>query len=87
MEHRECKFEDRVIKMSEDISKLLTEFRGMNGTLRDTKRRFDLHSEESDTYRQKTTTIWTTLIVLKYVVFVIIGTGMITQFVKWWVTK
>lgn len=83
----ECKFEDKVIEMHGDIKQLVSEFRGMNGALKDTKRRFDLHSEESQQYRTQTTTIWTTLIVLKYVVIAVIGTGMITQAVKWWVTK
>ena len=75
----DCKYESIITEMRTDIKDLLAEFRAMNGSLKDTKHRFDKHSEESDNYRQKTTTIWTTLIVFKYIVMLLLGGGLLTQ--------
>ena len=80
----ECKFEDLVREMHGDIKALVVEFENMNGALKDTKRRFDLHSEESDVYRQKTTTIWTVLMTVKWLAMLLFGSGLIWKAIESW---
>jgi len=57
MEH-ECKQEDVVREMSGDIKSLLSEFRAMNGQLKQTQKDFRVHETESDGFRYKITIMW-----------------------------
>ena len=82
-EVHECKFEERVIEMSGDIKKLLAEFKSMNGQLKDTKRRFDKHDDESDGFRDKVNMLWAVMHSAKWVITLFLGGGALAV----WITK
>jgi len=66
--------------MHGNIQSLLTEFKNMNGSLRDTKRNFEKHEEESKIYRRKVDIVWAVVHSVKWVIIFVFGTGV---FWKW----
>ncbi len=60
----DCRFEEKISDMSGDIKSILTEFKNMNGSLRDTKRDFEKHEKYSTRFRTKVNVLWYGAIVL-----------------------
>ena len=77
MKDHDCKFEDRVMEISDDVKTLLAEFKGMNGSLKDTKQRFDKHEDESVEFRKKVTEIWAGIHFSKWVIGAILASGLV----------
>jgi len=76
MADHDCKFEEKIIEMSGDIKCLLSEFKTMNGSLRDTKQRFDKHDDESMSYRHKIDILWSAVHTFKWATILLFGTGI-----------
>lgn len=53
-----CKFEDKIIEMHGDVKCLLSEFRAMNGNLKETKSEMEEHKKESEIHRYRITILW-----------------------------
>lgn len=85
MEH-DCKFEDRIIEMAADIKGLLSEFKAMNGSLRDTKKGFDEHQKESKLYRHQVSVLWSALHTIKWAIMLVFGSGLVWRVMEY-VTK
>ena len=81
MEH-DCKFENRIIEMSGDIKSLLGEFKAMNGSLRDTKKGYEKHEEESKPYQEKVNVIWATIHTVKWAIMLVFGSGLVWRVVE-----
>ena len=82
-----CKFEERIITMSEDVKVLVSEFKAMNDSLRDTKKGYEKHEDESKEYRNKINIIWSTLHTLKYAVVLIFGSGLLWRLIEFLTRK
>lgn len=76
MEH-DCKFEKIITEMHGDIKVLVSEFKAMNGSLRETKTKIDKHEEDSTPYRHKIDIIWASIHTAKWAILLLFGTGVI----------
>ena len=72
-----CAQEELLREMSGDIKMLLTEFKNMNGSLKDTKQRFDHHEVDSLAYRRKIDIVWAVIHAAKWVIIFFFGTGIL----------
>lgn len=73
--------DDKVNEMHSDVKVLVTEFKNMNGELRDTKQRFDKHEEESVSFRTKVTELWAGVHFSKWVIGLMVGSSMLYHIV------
>lgn len=77
-----CKFEERIITMSEDVKVLVSEFKAMNGSLRETKTVAEKHIEEGKPYREKINVIWSTIHTVKWAILLLFGTGLVWKIME-----
>ena len=82
-EHKNCKFEEKIMEMYGDIKTLLSEFKNMNGKLVSTKEGFDDHNEESKLFRHQVTIMWATLQTIKWAVGLLIASGLLLKLIQW----
>jgi len=80
VEH-DCKFEDKINEMHGDLKVLVSEFRNMNGALRDTKTSYEKHENESKPYRHKIDIIWSALHTIKWATVLLFGTGILWKII------
>lgn len=76
MEH-DCKFENTIMEMHGDIKCLLSEFKSMNGSLRETKFKMEKHEDDSTHYRRKIDIIWSAIHTAKWATLLLFGSGII----------
>lgn len=81
----ECKFENLIIEMAGDVKVLVSEFKNMNGSLRDTRQNFEDHKKDSKLYRSKIDTIWSVLHTVKWTIVLLFGSGVIWKLFELWV--
>ena len=81
MEH-DCKFEKEIIEMSGNLKVLVSEFKAMNGSLRDTRASNKEHIEESKPYREKINVIWSTIHTVKWAIMLVFGSGLVWRVVE-----
>lgn len=81
MEH-ECKFEDKINEMHGDIKVLVSEFKAMNGTLRDTKSGVEEHIKESKHYRTQVDILWSSLHTVKWAVGLLCAGGVLFRIIS-----
>lgn len=77
-----CKFEKEIIEMCGDVKVLVSEFRAMNGSLRETKRGYEKHEDESKEYRNKVNVIWSTIHTVKWAIMLVFGSGLVWRAVE-----
>lgn len=70
-----CHQEVLLREMSGDLKTLVSEFRAMNGALRNTKSDLEKHGEESTLYRRRIDVVWTVVHTLKWIVIFTVGYG------------
>ena len=63
-----CSQINLLMEISGDIKTLVTEFKAMNGSLRDTEERFKEHEKESKIYRYHITIVWFVMQALKWAI-------------------
>jgi len=80
-----CSQSDLLREMHGDIKSLVTEFRSMNGSLRETKSGFTEHKVESKLYRSKVDTIWSALHTVKWAIILLFGSGVVWKVLEVWV--
>jgi len=73
---------DKVNEMHGDIKVLVSEFKNMNGSMRDTKQNFEIHKTESKDYRRKIDVIWSTLHTMKWAIVLLFGSGVIWKLLE-----
>jgi len=56
------------MEMSGDIKTLVAEFKAMNGSLKETKDRFEVHDKDSIGFRKKVTEIWAGIHFSKWII-------------------
>ena len=81
MEH-DCRFETTIMEMHGDLKKLVSEIEQMNGSVVNTKKDVDKHIETSNPYRKKVDMVWAGIQVVKYIIMLLFGTGLLFQFIK-----
>lgn len=86
MEHN-CKFEKEIMEMAGDLKVLVSEFKSMNGSLRNTKLESEKHIEEGKTYRHRVDVIWAIIHFLKWLVALMLGTGLLFRGYEMWCGK
>lgn len=72
-----CKFEDVIREVHGDVKVIASEFKAMNGSLRNIKEDFEKHKEESKTYRWRNDVVWTVIHTVKYIFIGLFGSGLI----------
>ena len=75
----------RINEMHGDIKVLVSEFKNMNGALRDTKARYDKHEEEGKDYRNKINILWSAIHTIKWAVGLLFGTGILFKLYELWI--
>ena len=75
---------DTVRDIHGDVKVLVSEFKAMNGSLRDTKAEIKEHKQESDPYRRKIDVVWSSLHAIKWAIFLLFGTGVFWKAFEWW---
>lgn len=80
-----CKFEEKINEMHGDVKVLVTEFKNMNGALRETKRNYEKHEEESIPYRSKIDIIWSAIHTVKWAIILLFGSGVVWKFFEMWI--
>ena len=73
---------DKVSEIHGDIKVLVSEFKAMNGSLRETKATNKEHIEESKPYREKINIIWSAIHTIKYAIVLVFGSGLIWRIVE-----
>lgn len=81
MEH-DCKFEKEIISMAGDLKVLVSEFKAMNGSLRDTKKGYEKHEEESKTYRHQVSILWAAIHTIKWAIMLVFGSGLLWRIME-----
>jgi hypothetical protein len=81
MEH-DCKFENTIIEMAGDVKVLASEFKAMNGALRNTKQGYENHEKESKEYRDKVTIIWSAIHTIKWAIVLVFGSGLVWRLIE-----
>jgi hypothetical protein len=81
-----CKFEKEIIEMCGDVKVLVSEFKAMNGSLRDTRLDVKEHTAESKDYRNKVNILWSSVHTAKWAVGLLFGAGMLWKVLEF-VTK
>ncbi len=77
-----CKFEKEIIEMCGDVKVLVSEFKAMNGSLRDTRTESKQHIEEGKDYRNKVNIIWSTIHTVKWAIMLVFGSGLVWRVVE-----
>jgi len=77
-----CQFADKINEMHGDIKVLVSEFKAMNGSLRDTKLGYEKHENESKDYRNKVNIIWSAIHTAKWSILLLFGTGLIWKLLE-----
>jgi hypothetical protein len=77
-----CKFEEKINEMHGDLKVLVSEFKSMNGSLRETKQGFNEHKHESTDYRNKVNIMWASIHTIKWAVGLLFGAGMIWKILE-----
>ena len=80
-----CKFENTIIEMAGDIKVLVSEFKAMNGSIRDTKTDFKEHKIDSKAYRHKIDIVWGACNSIKWAIILLFGTGIIWKVFELWI--
>ena len=83
----DCKFETTIIEMHGDLKTLVSEFKNMNGTLRNTKQDIEKHELESTPYRKKIDEVWAGIHFAKWIIGLILGTGLLFHALNVWAKK
>jgi len=78
----DCKFETTIMEMHGDLKTLVSEFRNMNGALRNTKQMSEKHETDSVPYRKKIDEMWAGIQFSKWIIGLILGTGLVFNAVK-----
>ena len=78
-----CTQQDLLREMSGDIKTLVTEFKNMNGSLKDTKKGFEEHQKESEIHRYRITITWFVMQSIKWM----IGGGLLGAILLDWFKK
>jgi hypothetical protein len=73
---------EKVNEMHGDIKVLVTEFKAMNGTLRDTKLEFICHKQESISYRRQIDILWASVNTAKWAIGLLFGTGLLWKVIE-----
>ena len=79
-----CKFEKEIIEMAGDIKVLVSEFKAMNGSLRNYKSLQETHETDSKPYRHKIDVIWAVFHTVKWAIGLLFGTGVLFKIFEWW---
>lgn len=82
MSEHQCKFEKTIMEMAGDVKVLASEFKAMNGSLRETKRVAEEHVIESKPYREKVSVIWSTIHTVKWAIMLVFGSGLIWRLIE-----
>ena len=77
-----CRFEKEIIEMCGDVKVLVSEFKAMNGSLRETKATNKEHIEESKPYREKINVIWSAIHTIKYAIVLVFGSGLVWRIIE-----
>lgn len=80
-----CKFESTIMEMAGDVKVLVSEFKAMNGSLRETKADVKEHTEESKPYREKINIIWSAIHTVKWAIMLIFGSGLIWKITEFFI--
>ena len=80
-----CKFEKEIMEMSGNIKVLVSEFKAMNGSLRETKITNKEHIEESKQYREKINVIWSTIHTIKWAIMLVFGSGLVWRVMEFFI--
>ena len=71
----------KIDEIHSDLKVLVSEFKGMNGALKDTKLKADCHIDiESPKYRKKVDEIWAGIHFSKWIIGLILGSGLLFNF-------
>ncbi len=62
-----------ILEMHGNIKTLVAEFKAMNGSLRETKGKFDKHDDESDRFRARVNILWYGLFYTGWIALFIVG--------------
>lgn len=76
IDNHECKFEEEITGMASDLKVLVAEFRQMNGKLLETRSEIKEHCKESIPYRKKIDEIWAGIAFSKWIIGLVLGTGL-----------
>ena len=76
------KLESSVIEMAGDIKVLVSEFKAMNGSLRETKTDFKEHKVDSKLYRHRIDIVWAVIHTIKWAIILLFGTGIFWKAVE-----
>ena len=72
-----------LIEIYGDVKTLVSEVKAINGSLRETRTDIDEHKKESIPYRKKIDELWMGVHVVKWVIMLLFGTGLIFNIIKW----
>lgn len=70
--------------MSGDIKALVVEVKNINGSVQDTKKRFDVHENESGEFRKKVTELWAGIHFTKWVIATVLASGIMWHIFRKW---
>ena len=69
--------------MSGNIKVLVSEFKAMNGSLRDTKQGYEKHELESKTYRNQVSILWAAVHTIKWAIMLVFGSGLVWRVMEY----
>ena len=82
MEHHPCQYEEKLMEMYGDIKTLVSEFKAMNGSLREYKVRLTNHEEEAVKYRRWVDIMWGATHTIKWAIILVFGTGTLWKVIE-----
>lgn len=83
MVDHECKQENTLREMHGDLKTLITEFRNMNGRLLEAVKRQNDHECTSYTYRRKIDVMWSGIHLIKWIILLVFGSGLVFNIVRY----
>ena len=75
---------EKVSEMHGDLKVLVSEFKAMNGSLRNTKQNFEEHEKESKKYRHQIDVLWSAINAIKWAIGLVFGTGVFFKLFEVW---
>ena len=73
---------EKVNEIHGDVKVLVSEFRAMNGSLRETKVKAEEHIKDGVDYRNKVNIIWSTIHTIKWAIGLTFGTGLLWKLLE-----
>jgi len=77
MTNHECQQQDLLREMHGDIKEMLAKQTALNGSVLDTKKRFDEHVKDSNKFRRRSDQMWFILNIGKWLILIMFGSGIV----------